>query len=234
MALMADSRETVKEEKIMSSVRFKEVAVYFFEEEWSQLDAWQKDLYSNVMRDIHTTLLSLGYTILHPDVLCRIRRDHEPYISSLEEDRQGICFPSTSASVLSSDIIFKIKRDEDFCVNEGNLTDHCTKGAAVLTPDIIFRIKHDEEVCPEEEDGKYASAKSELGCPADALVNEEGKSGGVKKEGQKDSHSKEDATSETREGHSFTLTDILGTFLIMTICKSGLFSLISPCRWKCC
>ncbi|XP_066462854.1 zinc finger protein 566-like isoform X2 [Eleutherodactylus coqui] len=168
MAPTVDSREIqTKEEKNMPSVRFKEVAVYFSEEEWSRLDAWQKERYSNVMRDIHTTLLSAGYTILHPDVLCRIRRDHEPYISSLEEDHKGLCFPSTSASV--------------------------------LTPDIIFRIKHDEDIFSDEADGQHGSIKAELGFPADALLNEEGKSGGIQKEEQKDIHSNEDLTSETSE-----------------------------------
>ncbi|CAJ0936299.1 unnamed protein product [Ranitomeya imitator] len=92
-----------------TTVRFKEVAVYFSEEEWSQLDPWQKELYGNVMRDIHAALLSLGYTILHPDVLCRIRCDREPYVSSQKDDRK-VNLPG--ASGLSPDILFRIKHDE--------------------------------------------------------------------------------------------------------------------------
>ncbi|XP_069804993.1 zinc finger protein 679-like isoform X2 [Dendropsophus ebraccatus] len=103
----------------LTSVRFKEVVVYFSEEEWSRLDSWQKELYSNVMRDIHTALLSLGYSILHPDVLCRVRRDHEPCISISEEDKKGLCFPSASASVLSPDIVFRIKHDEEVRAEDG-------------------------------------------------------------------------------------------------------------------
>ncbi|XP_075045959.1 uncharacterized protein LOC142106830 [Mixophyes fleayi] len=136
----------------VTSVRFNEVAVYFSEEEWSLLEPWQKELYSNVMRDIHTALLSLGYTIVHPNVLCRIRRDSEPYISSQEEDRKGISFPSTSASVLSPDIIFRIKPDEELYSNEENPTDSSPKCAAVLSPDIIFTIKPDKDLCSNEVD----------------------------------------------------------------------------------
>ncbi|KAE8593025.1 hypothetical protein XENTR_v10018949 [Xenopus tropicalis] len=95
-----------------TSIGFNEVAVYFSEEEWRNLELWQKELYSNVMREIHTTLISLGYTIAHPDVLCRIRKDQDPYISSLEEERKTSCFPSTSSSVLSPDILFRIKYDD--------------------------------------------------------------------------------------------------------------------------
>ncbi|XP_040284356.1 zinc finger protein 583-like isoform X2 [Bufo bufo] len=143
----------------MTSVSFKEVAMYFFEEEWSQLDSWQKELYSNVMRDIHTTLLSLGYTILHPDVLCRIRRNDEPYVSSQEEVRKG-------DSVPSSDMVFKIKCEEELCADEGNPTESSTKavpGASFLSPDLIFRIKRDEDVCTDEENCKGGEEdKSEL------------------------------------------------------------------------
>lgn len=153
-------------------MRFKEVVVYFSEEEWSQLDPWQKELYSNVMRDIHTALLSLGYTILHPDVLCRIRRDHEPYISNREEARKRE-FPLPSPGA----------------------------GAAALSPDIIFRIKHDEEVCTAVEDGEHGPPKSQLAAMSDVLINEEGKSGGEQKEDQKDFHCNEDLTSETSEAN---------------------------------
>ncbi|XP_077106326.1 zinc finger protein 568-like isoform X11 [Ranitomeya variabilis] len=137
------------------TVRFKEVAVYFSEEEWSQLDPWQKELYGNVMRDIHAALLSLGYTILHPDVLCRIRRHREPYVSSQKDDRKGISFPSTGAS----DILFNIKCDEELRADDGNPTENGPQylsGASGLSPDIIFRIKHDEK------DREDASLKSDL------------------------------------------------------------------------
>ncbi|KAM4703184.1 uncharacterized protein WCC33_011782 [Rhinophrynus dorsalis] len=138
----------------MTSVGFNEVAVYFSEEEWRHLESWQKELYSNVMREIHSTLISLGYTIAHPDVLCRIRKDQDPYISSTEEERKSTCFPSTSTSVLSPDILCKIKYDEDArCTRKESPIDNgSTKCGSVLSPDILFRIKLDEDAdCTNEE-----------------------------------------------------------------------------------
>ncbi|XP_068096698.1 zinc finger protein 664-like isoform X2 [Hyperolius riggenbachi] len=67
------------------------------------------------MREIHTALISLGYTILHPNVLCRIRREHEPGISSSLEERKGATF-------LSPDIILRVKHNEEYSANEDNHT----------------------------------------------------------------------------------------------------------------
>ncbi|XP_069509230.1 zinc finger protein 177-like isoform X2 [Ambystoma mexicanum] len=41
-------------------IPFHEASAYFSEEEWTLLQEWQKELYSNVMKEIHQALLSLG------------------------------------------------------------------------------------------------------------------------------------------------------------------------------
>ncbi|OCT70605.1 zinc finger protein 300 [Xenopus laevis] len=157
-----------------TSIGFNEVAVYFSEEEWRNLELWQKELYSNVMREIHTTLISLGYTIDHPDVLCRIRKDQDPYISSLEEERKTSCFPSTSSSILSSDILCRIKPDDDSCStnNESLMGDCSTKCSSVLSPDILFRIKYNEvPSCFEDENATETYPISEEPVSAQKLPN---------------------------------------------------------------
>ncbi|KAM3922141.1 uncharacterized protein RB166_011431 [Leptodactylus fuscus] len=209
MALMEDGREIPrKEERSMTSVRFKEVVVYFSEEEWSHLDPWQKELYSNVMRDIHTALFSLGYTILHPDVLCRIRRDHEPYISSQEEDHKGIGFPSTSAAALSPDIVFRIKQDEDVCTDE----DDGEHGSA------------------KSELGFPAEMST-------MLINEE-KSSAEQKGDQKDVHINEDLTSDTSEADQLVFNPKFSIWIkqidegnpeiLTTTCTAGNVTEIKP------
>ncbi|XP_078532613.1 uncharacterized protein LOC144818761 isoform X2 [Lissotriton helveticus] len=42
------------------SVTFCDVAAYFSEEDWKLLHEWQKQLYTNVMNEIHQALISLG------------------------------------------------------------------------------------------------------------------------------------------------------------------------------
>uniref|UniRef100_A0A8C5SAD1 KRAB domain-containing protein n=1 Tax=Laticauda laticaudata TaxID=8630 RepID=A0A8C5SAD1_LATLA len=48
-------------------VSFEEVAVYFSEEEWCQLDPDQKALHSEVMLENHRNVVSLGKSFLVPD-----------------------------------------------------------------------------------------------------------------------------------------------------------------------
>ncbi|XP_058028315.1 zinc finger protein 75D-like [Ahaetulla prasina] len=50
-----------------SLVSFEEVAVYFSEEEWSQLDPDQKVLHSEVMLENHRNVVSLGKSFLVPN-----------------------------------------------------------------------------------------------------------------------------------------------------------------------
>uniref|UniRef100_A0A670Z6U5 KRAB domain-containing protein n=1 Tax=Pseudonaja textilis TaxID=8673 RepID=A0A670Z6U5_PSETE len=50
-----------------SLVSFEEVAVYFSEEEWSQLDSDEKALHSEVMLENHRNVVSLGKNFLVPN-----------------------------------------------------------------------------------------------------------------------------------------------------------------------
>ncbi|XP_029440805.1 zinc finger protein 135-like isoform X2 [Rhinatrema bivittatum] len=56
------------------SVAFHDVAACFSEEEWEMLEAWQRELYREVMQEIHAALLSLGHTIANPSILLKIER----------------------------------------------------------------------------------------------------------------------------------------------------------------
>ncbi|XP_069802723.1 uncharacterized protein [Dendropsophus ebraccatus] len=56
---------------------FHDVAVSFTEEQWLRLQHWQRDLYKNVMRQIHQALMTLGYAISNPDIVFNIKKPDE-------------------------------------------------------------------------------------------------------------------------------------------------------------
>ncbi|XP_069494423.1 zinc finger protein 510-like isoform X2 [Ambystoma mexicanum] len=67
---------------------FMDVAVYFSEEEWKLLRDWEKQLYTDVMRDIHSNLISLGYAIVNPEIVFRIKKAHETCAQELQPLKQ--------------------------------------------------------------------------------------------------------------------------------------------------
>ncbi|KAM3921577.1 zinc finger protein 181-like [Leptodactylus fuscus] len=89
-------------------VTFNDVAIYFSEDDWMCLEEWQKELYRNVMQEIHGVLTAMGYTISNPDVLVRIQNP-EPsrrLVSNHGSAKQkssskfSSCFPSSNPDIL--------------------------------------------------------------------------------------------------------------------------------------
>ncbi|XP_075695670.1 uncharacterized protein LOC142661886 isoform X1 [Rhinoderma darwinii] len=59
---------------------FHDVAASFTEEQWLRLENWQRNLYKNVIREIHEAITALGYAITNPDVLFNIKKQDESFI----------------------------------------------------------------------------------------------------------------------------------------------------------
>lgn len=75
-----------------AAVSFTDVAALFSEGEWDVLEQRQRDLYGNVMRDIHHVLLGLGYRIENSEVLFRIISEEETTKRRHFQEGSGLMF----------------------------------------------------------------------------------------------------------------------------------------------
>ncbi|XP_058535973.1 zinc finger protein 10-like [Ochotona princeps] len=60
-------------------VSFEDVAVDFTQEEWQIMDNTQRTLYREVILEIYNNLVSLGYNITKPDVICKLEQESAPW-----------------------------------------------------------------------------------------------------------------------------------------------------------
>uniref|UniRef100_A0A8C7ABA6 KRAB domain-containing protein n=1 Tax=Neovison vison TaxID=452646 RepID=A0A8C7ABA6_NEOVI len=83
-------------------VTFVDIAVYFSEDEWKNLDEWQKELYNNLVKENYKTLMSLDTegTVPKPDAPSQVEPREEPCVWEQRdpEDREILMDPDTGDS----------------------------------------------------------------------------------------------------------------------------------------
>ncbi|XP_053527922.1 zinc finger protein 786-like isoform X2 [Artibeus jamaicensis] len=73
----------------MLPLTFEDVAIYFSEQEWQRLEAWQKELYKHVMRAIYEILASLDGGLPKPELISRIEQGTELFRKLGEPQKSG-------------------------------------------------------------------------------------------------------------------------------------------------
>ncbi|XP_029440328.1 zinc finger protein 84-like [Rhinatrema bivittatum] len=144
------------------SVTFRDVAAYFSEQEWEVLEEWQKELYRNVMKEIHTALLSMGYAIVNPSVLVRIQKGQEPAPGGpchAEGTSVSHSSAATECGMVKPDVFFRVNSEGMACVGQhqrdpqkgedGRSPRHTRY--PVYDPELALWIKQEEEEEEEEE-----------------------------------------------------------------------------------
>ncbi|KAG9482338.1 hypothetical protein GDO78_011170 [Eleutherodactylus coqui] len=65
---------------VQGPITFQDVAASFAEEQWMRLEDWQKEIYKTVIKEIHEAILSLGYTIINPNVVFSIKKQDKSLV----------------------------------------------------------------------------------------------------------------------------------------------------------
>ncbi|XP_069460827.1 zinc finger protein interacting with ribonucleoprotein K-like isoform X2 [Ambystoma mexicanum] len=147
---------------------FQDASAYFSEEEWKLLHEWQKELYRNVMKEIHQALLSLGPLIVTTVFSLRVKEKQELYlpdnhVSQRRHDEKPVPIYidrlGEEVKKRSSDlnpghgiISFCVKDEEEsYCVDRQNIKrlGHLSSPAEINHPPIevetkVFPVKASE------------------------------------------------------------------------------------------
>ncbi|PIO31757.1 hypothetical protein AB205_0220440 [Aquarana catesbeiana] len=148
---------------VRALVTFHDVSACFSAKEWGALEDWQKELYKNVMREIHAALLSMGYAILNPEQLLRVEgvKESSPARGKIPEHKNHNVI-TAGAPMFNPDISLWIREvvEEDVTQLEkpeqSAVWESPSPEIPILKPDICLRIKPDElvfEACPGPEPG---------------------------------------------------------------------------------
>ncbi|XP_066450462.1 uncharacterized protein [Eleutherodactylus coqui] len=123
-------------------VTFRDVAAYFSAKEWGGLEEWQKELYKNVMREIHAALEGMGYKIINGDVLLKIKDEGQ--------DKGG---PETGQAPPSDgvtpDILLRIKHDSEDLEEPEEEQNSSSSSIPGFDPDLSLWSLKEDPVSPE-------------------------------------------------------------------------------------
>ncbi|KAJ1204807.1 hypothetical protein NDU88_000245 [Pleurodeles waltl] len=132
------------------------IAAYFPEEEWKLLHDWQKDLYRNVMNEIHQALLSLG-PLIATSVLSLKAKGKELCVED-RPDSERTCIADHSLggaemAVMTPRDLMSVKKESATDPVEGQdsaTTENMASSAGestIITARISFNVKEEGDSC---------------------------------------------------------------------------------------
>uniref|UniRef100_G3S9H6 Zinc finger protein 282 n=1 Tax=Gorilla gorilla gorilla TaxID=9595 RepID=G3S9H6_GORGO len=140
-------------------VTFVDIAVYFSEDEWKNLDEWQKELYNNLVKENYKTLISLDAegSVPKPDAPVQAEPREEPCVWEQRhpEEREIPMDPEAGAEPLvpAQDASSQVKREDTLCVRgqrgleERAIPTESITDSPISAQDLLSRIKQEEHQC---------------------------------------------------------------------------------------
>ncbi|XP_069499219.1 zinc finger protein 701-like isoform X3 [Ambystoma mexicanum] len=114
---------------------FHDASNYFSEEEWKLLQEWQKELYQNVMKEIHQALISLGPLIATTVFSLRAKEKQEVRPVNTQELDKRLCIAQSTKDETSPIFI------DDLGEEVGESSSNASIGHEIIS----FRIKEEKE-----------------------------------------------------------------------------------------
>ncbi|XP_063106755.1 zinc finger protein 282 isoform X2 [Cavia porcellus] len=138
-------------------VTFVDIAVYFSEDEWKNLDEWQKELYNNLVKENYKTLMSLDAEgpMAKPDAPAPVETREEPCVWEQRhpEEREIPVDTDTEPLAPAQDASSQVKREEALCTRgQRGLEDRAIPTESITdspisAQDLLSRIKQEEPQC---------------------------------------------------------------------------------------
>ncbi|XP_069473309.1 zinc finger protein 586-like [Ambystoma mexicanum] len=122
---------------------FQDTPACFTEDEWKILKEWQKELYRNVMKEIHQALLSLGPLIVTTVFSLRNQDEEDPSHAESQEAADRIC----GDRINDYEESFSIKGEENLHLSHPPETESCTRKKDFPSP---VEVEGDVMTNPEE------------------------------------------------------------------------------------
>ncbi|XP_069091440.1 zinc finger protein 75A-like isoform X2 [Pleurodeles waltl] len=122
-----------------------DVAACFPEAEWKMLQEWQKELYKNIMREIHHALTSLGATVNTSDALFRQNREEQLHLIHIEnpEGKETNGYLGPAFSLKNTGMC--LRKEEPVSIFIDDLGEEVRESIIDSNPATSFHIKDEEE-----------------------------------------------------------------------------------------